>query len=344
MQIVQFEEYLQNKDIKTDSINNSVRIIEEFDKFLKKSGKTIEKVEYCDLHNFSASLIQNGENTYENYGSLLQYGYFTKNNELIAASMELLDGREMIVNFSKILSEKYGEVVRNDIFEGIEIPPLGLHPKKKPTITKKLVKRFISKFGEKKSVRFFAIGLRDKYTESYKKPRERFLESNNIDLFLHQRRQKFYETLESHLRNKALFFTQEVTRESIDYVKNDPTIESGVREENRVIITKIPYMTVPYLNASTKKERRYYFCHNPWIREALLEEDKPINPIFCNCSGGYYKNYWEVVLNYQPLKVELLESVINGDEVCRFALHLPQEIVDLTHSPGVNSAKDNSKA
>jgi hypothetical protein len=59
----------------------------------------------------------------------------------------------------------------------------------------------------------------------------------------------------------------------------------------------------------------------------LKEEDQPVDPVFCNCSGGYYKNYWEAVLG-QPVKVDLLESVIQGDHVCKFALHLPKEIVE----------------
>ncbi len=330
MQIECFKEYLKDKGLDSEKIENSLSILKEFKNFLLKFNKSIKKIKYNDLHNFSAFLIENRINSYENYLSLLRYGYYTNNKELIIASMELLDGSEMIDNFSKMLIEEFGKEVRNEIFEDKEEPPLGLHPKKKPEITKKLVKRFITKFGEEKSSEFFAIGLRDKYIESYKKPRERFLETSNIDIFLDQKRQKFLETLESHLKDKSLFFTQEINSDCIDYVKNDPTIESGVRDGKVVIITKIPYMTIPYLNSSDEKEKRYSFCHNPWIREALLEEDKPISPIFCNCSGAYYKNYWEAVLDHHPLKVELLESVIKGDNVCRFALHLPQEIVDKT--------------
>ncbi|MHA2095390.1 MAG: hypothetical protein ACW98F_12245 [Candidatus Hodarchaeales archaeon] len=342
MKSEEFKEFLQKKSNNIEYIENSLIFIQEFGEFLSKSGKTIEKTETEDLHNFSNVLIQKGENSYDNYVSLLHYGYFTKTKNLIIASLELLDGREMISNFSTMLRETFGEKIRNEIFEGVEIPPLGLHPKKKPMVTKKLVKRLIMKFGEEPCAEFFALGLRDKYTESYKKPREKFLETKNIDKFLCNKRQKFHKTLESYLEDKGLFYTQEVSRQSIEYVKNDPTIESGVREGKLVIITKIPYLTIPYLNSSSEKEKRYYFCHNPWIREALLEEDQPIHPIFCNCSGGYYKNYWEAVLNTQPVKVELLESVIKGDKVCRFALHLPQEIANFANVQGNNLSKDLS--
>ncbi|HDZ18238.1 hypothetical protein LCGC14_1033790 [marine sediment metagenome] len=62
------------------------------------------------------------------------------------------------------------------------------------------------------------------------------------------------------------------------------------------------------------------------VREAFLDEDQPISPIFCHSSSGYYKNYWEAVLEH-PVKVELLETVLKGDLVCKFALHYPEELV-----------------
>ena len=90
-------------------------------------------------------------------------------------------------------------------------------------------------------------------------------------------------------------------------------------------------MTKQYIEETDKRKKRYYYCHCPWVREALKEEDQPVSPIFCNCSGGYYKNYWEAVLDHS-VKVELLESVIKGDSVCKFALHLPQEIMETLDS------------
>ncbi len=74
---------------------------------------------------------------------------------------------------------------------------------------------------------------------------------------------------------------------------------------------KIPCMTSMALSETDKRKRNYYVCHNPMIREALLEEDNPIDPIFCNSSGGFIKNYWEGVLEC-PIDVELLDSVIKG--------------------------------
>ncbi|MHA2366533.1 MAG: hypothetical protein ACXAC7_21435 [Candidatus Hodarchaeales archaeon] len=326
MELGNFKEYLSDKKLDRDKIDAAVKIIDEFNEFLLEQKKSGENITYDDLHNFSSYLIENKKNTLDNYVFLLRFGYFKKNYQLIIASMELIDGSEIIPNFSKMLIDKFGEQVRNEIFGELEIPPLGLHPKKKSEITMKLMERLIAKVEEEECIEFLSIGLRDKYTDSYKRPRETFLKTNNIDDFLNTKRQNFLQTLKKHQQEGTLFFTQEIDDNVISYVNSDLTIEAGVREGNQVIISKIPYMTKQYLETDETDVRRkkYYFCHNPWIREALLDKNQPVSPIICHSSGGYYKNYWEAVLDH-PVKVELLESVIKGDKVCKFALHLPEE-------------------
>jgi len=322
------QEYLQERNLDTDIIPAAINIVNEFDDFLSKSGKSVEEATYNDLHDFSAYLIDNKKNSFDNYVNLLRYGYFKKNNQLIIAAMENLDGSEVMVNFSKRLVEEFGEEVRNEIFDDIEVLPLGLHPKKKPEITKKVIERFLAKVNHEKCTAFLANGLRDKYPQSYKSAREKFLKAKNIDEFLEIQRLDFIDTLRKNQEEDTLFFTQEINNKVLEYVKNQQGMtEAGIREGNKVIMTKIPYMTKQYLNETDDMKKKYWYCHCPWVREALLEEDQPVDPIFCNCSAGYYKNFWEAVLD-QSVKVEVVESVLKGDSACKFALHLPQEIVD----------------
>ena len=241
--------------------------------------------------------------------------------------METLDGREMFPNLSKQLIEKFGQEFRDEIFTGVELPPLGLHPKKKPAIIKILVNRIIEKLGPEKSVEFFKPGLRDKYPDSYVKGRETFQKSQNIDKLLKIKHQALVDNLTKHYEANTLFFAQPVTKEVLEFVKNDQKISAGIREGNKILMKKIPCMTSMALSETDKRKRNYYVCHNPMIREALLEEDRPIDPIFCNCSGGFIKNYWESVLEC-PVDVELFDSVIKGGKFCEFAIHLPPKIVE----------------
>ncbi len=199
---------------------------------------------------------------------------------------------------------------------------MGIRPKEKVNITKKLVERFLAKVDYEKCKTFFEIGLRDKYPKAYEKAIELFRELNDLDEFLRRQHQNLVTTLENHRKDDTLFFTQEINDEVISYVKRDQTIESGIRKGDQVIITKIPYSSKEFIHESDSRKRRYYYCHNPWIRQALLEEDQPIDPAFCGCSAGYFKNFWEAVLN-EPVRIEVLKSFIQGDQICEFVMHLP---------------------
>ncbi|MHA2246643.1 MAG: hypothetical protein ACXADY_17000 [Candidatus Hodarchaeales archaeon] len=325
MDLEGFEEYLQGRKIDTDKITEAIAVIQEFSKF---NSKSIDDATYNDFQDYSAYLIKNNKNTWDNYVTIYRYGYYKKNNLLIIASMEVVDGGEVLENFSQRLIDEFGEEVRKDVFGELEVPPLGIHPKRKPAITKELIERFLEKVDKDKCTRFLAGGLRDKYTDSYKSARDKYLKAQNIDEFLKIKRQDFFNTLKTHHEENMLFFTQEINAQVLEYVKSQEGMtEAGIREGNKVIMTKIPYMTKQYLNATDEWEKRYYYCHCPWVREGLLEENQPVDPVFCNCSGGYYKNFWEAVLD-QPVTVELLESVLKGNSLCKFALHLPQEVVD----------------
>ncbi|MFW9982775.1 MAG: hypothetical protein ACFFE3_12785, partial [Candidatus Thorarchaeota archaeon] len=320
-----FREYLKGQNLNKDQIEESISIVSRFRNFLLKSGKELETASYNDLYDFSDTLMADTTNTIENYISLYRFGIFQKNSELIIATLEIIDGREMIENFYNRLNEEFDQQVRDEIFEGIGIPPLGIRPESKPEITKKLVERFLTKFGEETAKTFFEIGLRNRYTQSYAAPSQLFSETNDIDEFLKQRHENLVATLQNHFEEETLFFIQEIDEEVISYVRARPTIEGGIREGNRVIITKIPYLAKQFIHATNDKMKRYYFCHNPWIRDALKEEDQPINPVFCGCSAGYFKNFWDAVLGL-PVRVEVLKSVINGDAICEFALHLPPSL------------------
>ncbi|HUT21312.1 MAG TPA: hypothetical protein VM366_19345 [Anaerolineae bacterium] len=47
-----------------------------------------------------------------------------------------------------------------------------------------------------------------------------------------------------------------------------------------------------------------------------------IPEIYCYCGAGYYKGIWEAILG-QPVRVEVLESVLKGGDVCTIAIDLP---------------------
>ena len=43
---------------------------------------------------------------------------------------------------------------------------------------------------------------------------------------------------------------------------------------------------------------------------------------YCYCGAGYYKDMWEYILG-SPVEVEVLTSVLQGDDECSIAICLP---------------------
>jgi len=318
-----FERFLETRKLDQKVIESALTTLQEFETYLKRRGEDINRATRQDFYNYSAHLIETGQNTTANYVSILRYAYFKKLKELIIAGMEVLDGREVIENLSKRLASEFNQKLRSAVFKDIEIPPLGISPKEKPEYTKKLVARLEDRIGTEECAKFLNHGLRDRYEESRKPDREKFLESRNLDEFLKQKHKDFVAELERHFENGTLFFTQEITKEVLEYVKVNPHIESGVHDEDRIIIEKIPHMAKEYLAETDEQMKRYYYCHCPWVKEAFRESTKPLSPVFCNCSAGFYRAYWEIVFD-QPVRVNVLESLLKGDSICKFAVRISE--------------------
>ncbi|MCG2768227.1 MAG: DUF6144 family protein [Anaerolineae bacterium] len=100
---------------------------------------------------------------------------------------------------------------------------------------------------------------------------------------------------------------------------------AGVRQGNRIIATKIPksgYL-VEYMRETDPQRKRQHYCHCPRIRD-VLKSSETISPTYCYCGAGFYKGIWEEILQ-EHVEVELLESVLKGDDVCKVAIHLPAD-------------------
>ena len=98
---------------------------------------------------------------------------------------------------------------------------------------------------------------------------------------------------------------------------------AGVKEGNRIIATKIPKSgnLLEYMEETDRDRKRELYCHCPRIRKVLKEREM-ISGTYCYCGAGFYKGIWEEILG-ESVKVEMLESVMEGDEVCKIAVYLP---------------------
>jgi len=157
--------------------------------------------------------------------------------------------------------------------------------------------------------------------ESFEKHKTWFKELESIDGFLKKVHDEAVAELEEFQRTGRIWYEQEITPEVVAYVRSNQEILSAVRDGDRLYITKIPYAGKEYLRETDPVMKRYYACHCPLARQAILMDDVDVPPDWCYCSGGFEKLKFDVVLE-APLQVEVLESALKGDPRCRFALKI----------------------
>jgi effector-binding domain-containing protein len=96
-----------------------------------------------------------------------------------------------------------------------------------------------------------------------------------------------------------------------------------LRREGSIIYSeKGPANPTAYKEAKTDVERRRAYCFCPLIRDCI--DDTP--EIFCNCSAGWPKQLWEGILE-RPLKIEIVQSLVRGNDTCEFAIHTDFSLV-----------------
>jgi hypothetical protein len=317
-----FREMLKKRKFTDERIEALIALAERFEAFISTTGG---KLDAETTSAFCKILIQEGQNTYDNLVAVARYGRFMKNNEIYIAILELLDGAEAQPNLYQKVGELFGESVRDEVFAGIGVAPLGTPSPEKPHYMFPVIERLVNKVGQKKVERLLSACLRDLPDKYFRNERRKYIKARDIDDYVKKKHRSFVRRIRKCQRDGELFFAQEITDEVVAFVKENPEIESGVRQENILYVSKIPYNAKQYLAENDPILKRYYACHCPWAREAIKNGDVRLNAVFCNCSGGFSKKPWEVIFG-QTLQVEVLESVLKGDFRCRFAIHLPKKL------------------
>ena len=107
----------------------------------------------------------------------------------------------------------------------------------------------------------------------------------------------------------------------LGFMEADPGWRQETARDGRVIYaTKKPSNPEAYANAATDTEKRRAYCFCPIIRDHL---EDGMSPTFCYCSAGFERKQWEAALA-QPVRIDVVKSLLKGDDRCQFAIHLPE--------------------
>jgi len=144
--------------------------------------------------------------------------------------------------------------------------------------------------------------------------KEVYQSSGNLDLAVEMLQEKFINFIREILG---------LEEELITEINSLGWGLAGRREGNSIIAIKIPKsgFLVDYFNETDPEEKRRLYCHCPRVRDGVgLEPALP--EVYCYCGAGFYQGIWEEILG-EPVRVEVLESVMSGGDVCKIAIHLP---------------------
>ena len=320
-----FLKYLSKNNVSQEQAAVYISRLNEFNQFLEKNNKNVDSIPDGEIVNYTEYLIENNEEiVLDLLRALINYANFIMKYDYIVEIIDISESYNAMDNLYQRVAEQFDEKTRDEIFENMEIPPLGSHPDKKPEFTKIILKRLEEKLGEEKTIEILKPCLHGRPGD-LKKDREDFLRLNDIDEFLKLKKQELIERLQKHQKEGTLEFAQYIDDEVIEFVKNTPSINPGIREGNKIISAKLPYQTKKHIQAKDKRMKGFYSCYCPWIRGAIKNgTDQELFSDFCYCSAGYTKKFWDVIFD-QPTNVEPIETPLTGGLLCKFAVHIPKE-------------------
>jgi len=316
--------YLIKNNVSQERVNDFIVILNEFNNYLEKKDLTVDSIPTGKILEYTEYLIEKGsKKVLELLIALYHYAHFAKKYDYIIEITDIEESSNAMDNLYLRIAEQFNEKIRDEIFKDMDIPPLGVDPNKKPEFTKEIMKRLEEKLGVENTIKLLSPCLHGRPLEPIKRDREKFLKLNDIDEFLKLKKQELVERVQKHQKEGTLEYAQYVDEEVVDYIKNSPTISPGIREGDKIIVTKIPYQIRKALNAEDERMKRYYTCYCAWVRGAIKNgTEKEISPNFCHCSAGFIKLYWDIIFD-QPTKVEPIETPLTGKVECKFAIHIP---------------------
>ena len=223
--------------------------------------------------------------------------------------------RSWLSKLSSCLDKIAGEDTRKKILQGSEKLTSDSPSEEIIEWTRQATDRLDALVDEEKRIEIMT-GCACRYPESeLREIRDGYVKTKDIDLVHTMLQEKFLLFLRDSLK---------LSDELVEDIANRGWGLAGVRKGNTIIATKMPKSgnLEEYLRETDREKRRALYCHCPRIRKAI-GSNTIISPTYCYCGAGFYKGIWEYILQ-QPVKVELLESILQGDEVCKVAIHLPQ--------------------
>ena len=314
-------ELYSNRGVSATATDAAIQVCQQFGKAMQKQGVSFETVTVDFIKSYIKNLIEHGENDLGTLVALARYFLMIGRNEIYVYFTSLVGGRGVIENITERVAKSQGIEVAETLKERTGKLPLGTDPEQQPEFTANFMEE-LKKLVPAEQIGCVMAGNNHGIPrEAFLKDKLRFEELGSLDEFLVEFHKRKVAELQEHCDNGTVWYEQTITQEVVDFVAGNQELLSAVREGDTLYITKIPYDPATYLHLTDPKMIRYYACHCPFVREAILKGEPQIPGEWCNCSAGFEKFPFDVILD-RDHKAKGIASALKGDPLCRFAIQL----------------------
>jgi hypothetical protein len=322
MEEMALRELYKKRGFAEGAADAAVNAVRAFEAGLGRAGSTLESFPLDGLKEYLAGLASRGENGRETLLAIARYCFITHRDEAYIYFTAVLGRADLFDALAERLESIAGADIRARVFEGVWAPPDGAPPEDAvgPTIT--VVDRMRSALGADVCARVLSGNIHRIPASSFQGERERFLAASSMDAYLADKHARAVAELERYLTQGRLWYEQKITPRVIEFVRGNPEVLGGVRQGDRILFMKIPYAPDDWLRETDALERRWLYCHCPLARASIKGPGPRVPGLFCNCSAGFEKLPFGAAFGIEP-EVEVLESILAGNERCRFSIEIP---------------------
>lgn len=313
-----FLKHLSDQGKKPEIIALADQVIGEFLGFTGEDALNWE-----NIGNFCAKKVSESGDAYRYIVILFWFLDFLGERNTGARLLTLLGVNGVVESQLDRVEALFGSDVANLIRQEVTFPKMGRPLSEFPPATAKYLGVLMRHLGQEGTRRVLTGNHHHIPEDAFTEDVGMLAEAGNLEAYLQARHRRFVSELAEFARTGKLWYEQIITPEVVEYVENDQEIQTGVLRDDCIIVRKIPYNPDGFIRETDLLKRRYLGCHCPFVREAIIDGSTEISPLWCYCTGGYIKVRFEKIFG-QDIEIEMLNSILDGSEDCRFAIRVPE--------------------
>lgn len=237
------------------------------------------------------------------------------------------DDSKIIPRLKQEICDKLGDKAWEPLIDGIDVPHHETELKLGCRNMRVIIER-LEKLADKETLKGILMRVRHGFDHiPINGPSKEFIECGcDIDVYLERCRNRSKEEFVRHNAEGTLYWGEHITDKALDYFLNTEAVLSPVRKGSQLRIARHPYDITSYFNETDENKKRFHYCHCLFARTSILNNGGAVSKTMCYCSLGLILSGWEETLGV-ALDGEVVKTVLGGDDICEFIIHLPESVL-----------------